>query len=61
LRPTGIGKTSLEAVAVRGMLRVVRTYRIGVTQMVEEETKELNKDDTKGRPGKTREIHVILA
>lgn len=51
----------MEAVAVRGMLRVVRTYRIGVTQMVEEETKELNKDDTKGRPGKTREIHVILA
>lgn len=43
------------------MLRVVRTYRIGVTQMVEEETKELNNDDTKGRPGKTREIHVILA
>jgi len=37
------------------------TYRIGVTQMVEEETKELNNEDTKGRPGKTREVYVILA
>lgn len=37
------------------------TYRISVTQMVKEETKELNNNDTKGRPGKTRDIHVILA
>ncbi len=51
----------MEAVAVRDMVRVVRTYRIGVTQMVEEETKELNNDDTKGRPGKTRDVYVILA
>lgn len=54
LEANGDRESLLEAVAVRGIPRVIQ--RIGAAQVVEEETGELDNDGTKGRSGKTRDM-----